>query len=224
MSERRVVITGIGALSAFGEGREVFWDAVSSGCCGIGPLDLPDSPVMRFRNAAQVRGFNPEAHFEAKRAGFLDKFAQFALVAAREAVRDSGLEFDAALRDNAAIVTGSCLGGQTSEDAGFYQLYRLNNNRVQPLLIPLIMANAGASAISMEYGITGPVYTISTACSSSNHAIGQAFWMVRSGQVDAAITGGSEAPFSTGNLKAWEALRVVSPRDVPAVFARPPRG
>jgi len=120
-------------------------------------------------------------------------------------------------------VTGSCVGGQTTEDEGFHGLYAMNNPRTHPLTIPKTMANAGASRISFEYGITGPVYTISTACSSANHAIGQAFWMVRSGAVDLAITGGSEAPFSRGLLKSWEAMRVVSP-DTCRPFSRDRRG
>ena len=103
------------------------------------------------------------------------------------------------------------MGGQSTEDIGFQEVYKLGHNRVHPLTIPKTMANAGASHISMEFGITGPSFTISTACSSAGHAIGQAFWMVRTGATDLAIAGGSEAPFSFGILKAWEAMRVVSP-------------
>jgi len=133
------------------------------------------------------------------------------VIGAREATQDAGIEWTPQLRENAAIITGSCVGGQSTEDAGFVNVYKLGMNRVHPLTIPKTMANAGASHISMEFGITGPSYTISTACSSASHAIGQAFWMVRSGMAPLAITGGSEAPFSFGILKAWEALRVVSP-------------
>src|SRR5205807_5717361 len=128
-----------------------------------------------------------------------------------EAVTDAGVEWTPELRETAAIVTGSCVGGQGTEDIGFSDLYKKGLNRVHPLTIPKTMANAGASHISMEFGITGPSFTISTACSSAGHAIGQAFWMVRSGVTDLAISGGSEAPFSFGILKAWEAMRVVSP-------------
>jgi nodulation protein E len=103
------------------------------------------------------------------------------------------------------------VGGQFAEEEGYQRLYRDNNSRVAPLTIPRTMANAGASQISLEFGIHGPAYTVSTACSSSNHAIGQAFWMIRNGQVQAAIAGGSEAVFSEGLLRAWEAMRVVSP-------------
>ena len=140
----------------------------------------------------------------------MDRFAQFAVIAGREAVAQAGIEWTPDLRENAGIVTGSCVGGQSAEDAGFVELYKLGHNRVHPLTIPKVMANAGASHLSMEFGITGPSYTISTACSSATHALGQAYWMVRMGQVDLALAGGSEATFSVGILKAWEAMRVVS--------------
>ena len=211
MAGVRVVITGIGVISALGSSREAFWQALREGRPGIGPIEGVDRSEFRFQNGAQVREYNPEDYFDFKLAGFLDRFAQFALIAAREAVRDSGIEWTEALRARSAIVTGSCVGGQTTQDQGFADLYKEKRVRVNPLTIPRTMANAGASYISMEFGLTGPAFTISTACSSSNHAIGQAFWMVRQGLADIAVTGGSEAPFSVGLLKAWEALRVVSP-------------
>jgi nodulation protein E len=141
----------------------------------------------------------------------LDRFAQFAVVAARQAVAQSGIDWTPELRDTSAIITGSCVGGQSTENQGFWDVYKMGKPRVHPMTIPKTMANGGASAISLEFGITGPAYTVSTACASSAHAIGQAFWMVRSGLCDVAITGGSEAPFSYGILKAWEAMRVISP-------------
>ena len=119
-------------------------------------------------------------HFDEKDAGLLDRFAQFGVVAAREAVADAGIQWNAGLREETAIVTGSCVGGQCTEDEGFVNLYRKNIPRVNPLTIPRTMENAAASRISLETGIVGPTYTVSTACSSSNHAMGQAFWMVRS--------------------------------------------
>jgi nodulation protein E len=158
-----------------------------------------------------VKGYTHAPYFDDRRADFMDRFAQFAVIAAREAVTDAGIQWTPELRETAAIITGSCVGGQSTEDIGFTEVYKLGHNRVHPLTIPKTMANAGASHISMEFGITGPAFTISTACSSAGHAIGQAFSMVRSGMVDLAITGGSEAPFSFGILKAWEAMRVVSP-------------
>ena len=223
MARRRVAISGIGSVTAFGVGVEALWSALSEGRSGIGPIVGIAPGQLRFPNGAQVRGFDASCYFDEKTAGLLDPFAQFATVAAREAVQAAGVEWTDALRERTAIVTGSCVGGQATEDQEFVSLYRENSPRVNPLTIPRIMANAGASRISQEFGIVGPAYTISTACSSANHAIGQAFRMVRDGDVEMALTGGSEAIFSLGFLKAWEAMRVVSP-DTCRPFSKDRRG
>jgi nodulation protein E len=207
----RVAVTGIGVICAMGRNADEFGRALREGRSGIGPIRSTDCSDLRFRNGAEVPDYDHRPYFDDRRADFIDRFAQFAVIAAREAVSDAGIEWTPKLREATAIITGSCVGGQSTEDAGFHNVYKLGLNRVHPLTIPKTMANAGASHISMELGVTGPSYTISTACSSASHAIGQAFWMVRSGAVPLAITGGSEAPFSFGILKAWEALRVVSP-------------
>jgi nodulation protein E len=207
---RRVAVTGLGVISALGHNLRDFWDALRAGRCGIDRIATVDTGRMRFHNGAEVRDYDPKPHFNDAQTDLLDRFAQFALIAAREAIRGSGINFTPELREQTAIVTGNCVGGQSSEDSSFSDLYKLGRERVHPLTIPRGMANANASHISMEFGITGPAFTVSTACSSANHAIGQAFHMVRSGQVECAITGGSEAPFSYGFLKAWEAMRVIS--------------
>src|SRR5712692_7280413 len=207
----RVAVTGIGVICALGRTAEEFGLTLREGRSGIGPIQSADCSALRFRNGAEVPAYDHRPYFDDKRADFIDRFAQFAVIAAREAVEHAGIQWTPQLQESAAIITGSCVGGQSTEDAGFVNVYKLGLNRVHPLTIPKTMANAGASHISMEFGITGPSYTISTACSSASHAIGQAFWMVRSGAAPLAITGGSEAPFSFGILKAWEALRVVSP-------------
>jgi nodulation protein E len=220
---RRVVITGVGIISALGSNREEFWQALSAGCSGIRPMAGADRTQLRFQNGAEVQNYDPSRYFDDKENGLLDRFAQFAVVSAREAVADAGIEWTEELRENTAIITGSCVGGQSTEDEGFVALYKKGLPRVNPLTIPRIMANAGASRISLELGVVGPTYTISTACSSANHAIGHALWMVRSGAAAMAITGGSEAIFSTGFLKAWEAMRVVSP-DTCRPFSKDRRG
>ena len=208
---RRVAITGMGAICALGRNTAELAEALREGRSGIAPIESVDRSLLRFQNAAEVRGYSHQPYFDDRRADFMDRFAQFAVIAAREAVADAGVSWTPELRESAAIVTGSCVGGQCTEDIGFRELYKLGHTRVHPLTIPKTMANAGASHISMEFGITGPSFTIATACSSSGHAIGQAYWMVRSGATDLAIAGGSEATFSLGILKAWEAMRVVSP-------------
>ena len=208
---RRVAVTGIGAISAFGQSYPDLWAGLAAGKSAIRPLTLVAPGVLRFANAAEVPDYDPLRYFEEKEAQMLDRFAQFAAVAAREAVRGSGIEFSPELGERTAIVLGCSGGGKSTEDDAFHHLYALQEPRVSPLTIPRAMSNAGASRVSLEYGITGPVFTVSTACSSANHAIGQAFRMVRSGEVEVAIAGGSEAPLSLGVLKAWEAMRVVAP-------------
>ena len=210
MGKRRVVVTGVGVISALGRNGSEFWRSLREGRSGIEPMEIVDRTQLRFQNAAEVRGYNTSDYFDDKQVEFLDRFAQFALISAREAASDARIEWTPELRERTGAVTGSCMGGQTAEDQVFVELYRNQRSRVHPLSVPRVMANAGASGIAMEFGLMGPSFTLSTACSSSNHAIGQAFWMVRQGLIEMAITGGSEAPFSFGNLKAWEAIRVVA--------------
>ena len=221
--QRRVVVTGAGVVSALGRNCGEFWRGLAAGQPGIRPLEAVDRRLLRFQNGAEVQGFDPSRYFEEKEIGLLDRFAQFGVVAAREAIAQAGIEWTGELRENTAIITGSCVGGQSTEDEGFVNLYRNNIPRVNPLTIPRTMENAAASRISIETGVVGPTYTVSTACSSANHAIGQAFWMVRSGAVHMAIAGGSEAVFSLGFLKAWEAMRVISP-DTCRPFSKDRRG
>ncbi len=220
---RRVAVTGMGAISALGRTAHEFSEALLAGRCGIAPIETCDMSPFRFQNGAEVKQYTHTPYFDDRRADFMDRFAQFAVIAAREAVQSAHVEWTPELRETAAIITGSCVGGQSTEDLGFVEIYKHARNRVHPLTIPKTMANAGASHISIEFGIKGPAFTISTACSSAGHAIGQAFQMVRNGDTDLALTGGSEAPFSTGILKAWEAMRVVSP-DTCRPFSKDRRG
>lgn len=225
MASRRVAITGLGIISPLGLNLQDTWDSLREGRSGIRALqDLDCARVgLKVGNGAQVRGFDATKHFEAGREAYQDRFAQFSVIAAREAIRHSGLELTPALRERGAIVCGSAVGGQSSIEIGFEDLYISGRGRVHPLTIPKTMANAGASQISMELGITGPTYTVSTACSSANHAIGQAFRLVSGGLADMAVTGGSEAPFTLGILKAWEAMRVIAP-DTCRPFSKDRRG
>jgi len=193
------------------------------GECGIRPLLDGGNPPYKFRCGAEAQTFRPLDYLTEKDLLMLERFAQMATVAAREAVAQSGINFESQLGDRSAVVTGSGVGGQFAEEEGYSRLYKEGVTKVAPLTIPRTMANAGASRISLEFGIHGPAYTVATACSSSNHALGQAFWMVRSGQVTAAIAGGSEAVFAEGLLRAWEAMRVVSP-DVCRPFSADRRG
>ena len=220
---RRVAVTGIGVIAAPGSTRSAFWDSLRDGRSAIRPMTLVPEGSLRFSNAAEVRDFRVTDYMDEKEADLLDRFAQFALIAAREAVTESRLAITPGFGSRMAVVTGTSTGGQTSEDHEFHSLYAKGASRIHPLTILRTMANAGTSRIAREYGITGPSYTVSTACASASHAIGQAFWMVRNGLVDAAIAGGSEAPFSLGFLKAWEAMRIVA-SDTCRPFSRDRKG
>jgi nodulation protein E len=225
MAARRVAITGLGIISPLGLNLADSWKALREGRPAIGPLTSVNSSSvnLKIQNGAEVHGFDPLKHFEGGKDAQLDRFAQFSVVAAREAFRDSGVELTPELRERSAIVCGSAVGGQASIEAGFEDLWVQGRGRVHPLTIPKTMANAGASHISMDLGLSGPVYTVSTACSSANHAMGQAFRLVRDGLADFAVTGGAEAIFTLGMLKAWEAMRVISP-DTCRPFSKDRRG
>ncbi|HBI22055.1 MAG TPA: beta-ACP synthase [Legionella sp.] len=207
----RVVITGMGVFSGLGKNTHQFWSALCKEQSTIAPIHQVNTQHLRFKHGAEVNYFNSHCYFEAKQLDFLDRFSQFALLAAREAVIDSEIPPSSLQDQKTAVITGSAMGGKTTEDNAFYSLYRENKQRANPTTIPNIMANAGASHIAHAFGIIGPTYTLSTACASSTHAIGQAFWLIRHGLVTQAITGGSEAPFALGQLKAWESMRIIAP-------------
>ena len=206
---RRVVVTGIGVLSSIGNTVEQFEESLRAGRSGIGPITQVDTSRLRFHNAAEIQGFEPAEHFS--ELTWLDRFAQLGIVAARDAIADSALRWNDELRARTGVITGSCLGGMGTEDDFYFNLYHENKSRLSPAAIPRIMSNAVASHVAMEQKFTGATYTTSTACSSANHAIGQAFWLIRQGTLDCALAGGSEAPIVPGHLKAWEGMRVVAP-------------
>ncbi|MGP0086102.1 MAG: beta-ketoacyl-[acyl-carrier-protein] synthase family protein [Steroidobacteraceae bacterium] len=206
----RVVVTGIGVVSPIGSTRDKFWSGLVEARSGIGPLAIVPTDRLTTRIAAQVLDFDPLQHFDTKRTGLLDRFSQFAVVAARAAIQDAQLVLTQELALQAATIVGNASGGQTSVDESYYKLYGQNSPRVHPLSIPRLMVNAAVSQVSIDIGIKGPTYTIASACASGTHAIGQAFQLVRTGQTPVALAGGTEACLTIGTIKGWEALRVLS--------------
>ena len=192
MKERQVVVTGLGTLCALGENTQTFWESLKNGYCGI--RDLEGFENLNLKTAARLSNYDPSQHFDKTALRNLDPFAQYLAIASREAVADSGLTLDP-LRT--AVISATASGGQETQDGEYRRVYLKGGKRMQPLTVPRSMSSAGASQISLELGLTGPCFTLSTACSSSNHAIGLAYWMVRHGMAEAALTGGSEAPFAT---------------------------
>jgi nodulation protein E len=209
----------MGVLSSLGSDVTSVWSSLSQGKPGFRQIRSVPVELLRFSNGAEVAGYVPDDHFDAKQLSLIDRFAQFGVVAARQAVRAAGIDLSGPQALRTAVVTGSSAGGQDAMDEAFVALYKEKLPRVSPMMIPRVMSNSAASQISMEFGVRGPAFNVSTACSSANHAIGQAFWLVRSGACDVAITGGCESVFSFGFLKAWEAMRVVS-QDTCRPFSR----
>lgn len=215
----RVVVTGIGVVSPVGCALQEFWTAVVEGRSGIDRLLIARSERLTTRIAAQARQFDPAAHFEGKQLGLLDRFSQFAVVAARAAVHDAGLTISEQLALAVPTIIGSAAGGQTTMDDSYFKLYSDNATRLHPLTVPRLMTSAAASQVSMDLGLKGPAFCVASACASGAHAIGLAFQMLRSGQTPVAIAGGAEACLTAGTIKAWESLRVLS-QDTCRPFSR----
>lgn len=180
-----------------------------SGMRNVADLTFTDSEKINQKIIAPVSGFVPEDHFDASQLGIMETVSQYAVYAAREAISGSGLDFDEALADETAVIVGTGVGGQSTQEEGYRRVF-IENKRPHPFSVPRMMPNAPASQISMTFGLKGPAYAVSSACASATHAIGNAFQMVRSGLARAAVTGGVEACLQYGALRAWEALRVMA--------------
>lgn len=216
---RRVAITGLGLVSSLGHDLESFWNATRNGVTGIAPTTIPEGDTLTARMVAEVKGWDGAKALDRKLLGLSDRFSQFAVYAAKQAVEDAG----SVVRDNSAIIIGTGVGGAVTLDESYDRLYRENQQRIHPFSIPRLMANGPASLVSLAMGITGPSFAVSSACSSSNHAIGLAAGMVQRGEVEAALAGGTEAAITYGGIRAWEALRVISP-DVCRPFSADRKG
>lgn len=207
---KRVVITGAGTINALGHDVPETLAAMREGRCGIGTLEFRDVARLAIQIGGQIKGFEAEGHFNRQQMTLYDRFTQFTLMAAREAILQSGLSFEGDLANRAGVVLGTAGGGVSTWDDNYRAVYEEGKNRVHPFVVPKLMMNAAASHVSMEYNLRGPSFTVSTACASSNHAMAQAFQMVRTGMSPVMITGGSESMLCFGGIKAWEGLRVMS--------------
>ena len=207
---RRVVITGQGAVCALGMSAPATMEAFREGRVGIGQLEFRDVDRLAIKIGGQIKGYTPEDHFSAKEIALFDPFTQFAMLAAHEAMEQSGVEIDEATAPRAGVILGTAGGGLQTQDENYRQVYEEAKNRVHPFVVPRLMNNSAAGHVSMEFNLQGPSYTVATACASSNHGIGQAFQMIRSGTTDVMLTGGSESMLVFGGIKAWEGLRVMS--------------
>ena len=203
------MITGLGAVSGLGLNAHAFWDRLKAGQTAIKPLDPPIDGV-KISIGATVPEFDPETYFTADELSILDRFSQLAVIAAREAVEDAGLVPGEDTLTDAAAIIGSGCGGKHTDEATYDQLYKQQKSRAHPLTIPKGMPSAAASMVSTHLGIKGPAFALASACASGLHAIIQGMTMIQSGMIDVALVGASDAPFTYGLLKSWDALRVAS--------------
>jgi len=205
---RKVVITGLGTISALGHNTDDFWNALRNGHCGINSFQNIATDRLKASIAAEVTDFFPEHYISPTELPLFDRFSQFAYVAAKEAIADSSL-MASQLRP-AAVILGTCLGAEHTYEQSYHRLFVEGKSRLHPLTAPKGMPSAAASQVSMQFGIIGPVFAVCSACSSAAHAIIQAHTMIQSGMVDVAIAGGSEAPLSLVLIKSFEGLRALS--------------
>lgn len=210
---RRVVVTGLGIISPVGNTTESFFTNLMAGKSGIRRIQAEFSDRLEVKIAGQV-DFDPLQYFPKQKIASMDRFSQFALVAANQAVADAGLMLQEEDRSLIGVYLGTGAGGVTAIEEGYIRLYLEGADRVKPFSVLLIMNNAAASHIALEHHLTGPNLTYSTACSSSTVAIGEAYNQIRLGSSEVMLAGGSEALLSYGNMRAWEALRTLAVEDV----------
>jgi 3-oxoacyl-[acyl-carrier-protein] synthase II len=224
LNKRRVVVTGLGAVTPLGNSKDEFWRRLIAGESGVGPITAFDPTDFRTRFAAEVKDFDPEALLGKREARRMDRFSQFAVIAAKEALADSGLDLaEPKLLERSGAVIATGIGGiitfwQSSEKANRDGTW----SKVTPFFIPMLMANAASAQISMAFGLRGPLFAVSSACASGNDAIISAYHYVAAGEAPMMLTGGSEATISPLAVGGFCSMKAMSTRnDDPARASRP---
>jgi beta-ketoacyl-acyl-carrier-protein synthase II len=207
---RRVVITGLGVVAATGRDVRSFFDNLVHARSGIRRITQFDPSSLSVQIAAEVPDYRSTDYFPQKQLDFIDRFCEFGLVAAREAMQSSGLQIREEERTRFGVAMGSGIGGANTLESGFYNLYAKQATRLHPFTIPKMMHNAAASQICMEFSAQGPSLATSTACSSAGHAIGEAFHFIKFGLADLMLAGGSDASITYGMIRSWESVRVLA--------------
>ncbi len=218
-------MTGLGAITPLGNDVATTWEAAKAGKSGAGPITHFDASLFKTQFACEVKGFNAAEHIDRKKLRTLDLYAQYALVAARQAVEDSGLENTEGIdRDRIGVIVAAGIGGLHTfeEEAGYYAINKENGPKYNPFFIPKMIADIASGHISMEYGYHGPNYGVVSACASSNNAIIDAFNYIRLGKADAFITGGAEAAIYPAGVGGFNSMHALSTRnDSPETASRP---
>ena len=222
MSDRRVVITGIGALTPVGKTAPDFWNGLISGKSGAQPIEHFDTEDFTTKFAAQIEDYNEEDYFDRKEARRLDKVCQYALIAAEEAIDDTGLNLDEVDKDRVAVIVGTGIGGMITFYEQSISFHEHGPRGVSPFFIPKLIPDMVAGQISIKYGFKGPNFCAVSACATGSHNIGLAYDSIKSGQCDMAVSGGSEAPVSRIGLAGFTSMRAMSSRnDDPKKASRP---
>jgi len=219
---RRVVVSGLGIVSPLGNNPETFFSNLMAGRSGISRIQSEFADKLSVRCAGQVT-FDPSVYFTKQKLAVLDRFSQFALVAASQAMTDARIRIDETNNRRIGVSFGTGVGGVATIEEGYRELFERDPIRVKPATVLMAMHNAAASQISIDYGLKGPNLTFSTACSSSALAIGEAYRMIKHGYADVMLAGGSEALLTYGSIKAWEALRALAVEDAedPSASCKP---
>lgn len=223
MELKRVVITGLGALTPVGNSAPETWQALVNGVNGIAPITAFDASLFKTQFAGEVKNFNPETVIDRKEARKMDRYSQFSVCVADEALRDSGLDLDKEDRSRVGVIWGSGMGGLQSTESEIIDFAKGDGvPRFNPFMIPKAIPSIAAGQISIRFGLGGPSYSVSTACSSSSHAVGSAFDQIRLGHADVLLTGGADADVTYTGIGGFNSLHALSTRnESPETASRP---
>lgn len=210
---RRVVITGIGPITPIGIGKKKYWDSLIEGKSGIGKITCFDAEDFSVKIAGQVDDFCPEDYMDKKQAKKMDRFAQFAVAGTEIAIKDSEMNLDKIDKKRVGVIIGSGVGGIQTFEKEHTKLLEKGPKRISPFFIPMMISNMAPGQVSMFFGFKGPSFTITTACSSGTHAIGESFRMIQNGTADIIITGGSEASVCPMAVAGFSSMRALSTRN-----------
>ncbi|MDC0708686.1 beta-ketoacyl-ACP synthase II [Stigmatella sp. ncwal1] len=222
MEKRRVVVTGLGLISPCGTGVESSWEALIQGRSGVGPITLFDASGLDCRIAGEVKDFRPEDFIDRREMRRMDRFCQFAVAAADMALKDSGLEVTSQNAERVAVIVGSGIGGLGSLEETYRRALEKGPDRISPFFILQMIINMAPGYISIRHGIKGPSWSSNSACSTSAHALGEAFRGIQRGDFDAAVVGGAEAPVTLLGVGGFAAMKALSTRnEAPQQASRP---
>jgi len=212
---KRVVITGMGAVTPIGNDVNTFWDGVKNGVCGIDFIKTINTENFKVKLAAEVKDFNPEVAIDKKEIKRMDKYTQYAMVASEEAIKDAKLDINSVESERFGIVVGSGIGGLYTLENEHSKLLTKGPNRVSPFMVPMMIANIASGHIGIKYNAKGPCLSVVTACATGTNSIGEAFEMIKADRADIMIAGGCEAPITETAVAGFTSLTALSRSEDP---------